>query len=421
MIENNKTYGFTIAVKELRETVPNIWRYASAYKRLNNLTSKGLWEMFVESKPEPEEVPEAPESPPLPEEILRSDPGRNTLPDIDPETMEGESYNMCHFWSNFEIARLSFFRSKEYEDFFEMMDRSGGFWMERVSGSCSKPIHHNAIVTCATNTNYGRSGAMRLFTPSPLALYSLLMISTISETLDIDTLRSNIAQQMPPWVDSFLGNHIWRRQRPMRGRDTRKTITGSTGTLPRRTVWAAVAAATPISLTSRAKKAAAWLNGLKLLVDGPAHRVFHIGKKAIGVRTKKSYAHLGSGSRRKWKRRRSCSGGLKLGLMGWKGPWRNPRISALRFMSDICLFDRIFPVTIESQSSSDNDDCSRKTTTATTTMTTTTTTTTTTTYLSCLSGGFWRWRFATVVLLVSPPNQCNRRLRNHPSSAFCFA
>lgn len=40
---------------------------------------------------------------------------------------------MCHFWSNFEIARLDFFRSKEYEDFFQMMDKSGGFWTERVS------------------------------------------------------------------------------------------------------------------------------------------------------------------------------------------------------------------------------------------------------------------------------------------------
>lgn len=134
MIENNKTYGFTIAVKELRETVPNIWRYAAAYKRLKGLKSKGLWEMFVEPKPEEEkkDVPSDPETPPLPEEILLSDPGRNGLPEIDPEAMEGESYNMCHFWSNFEIARLSFFRSKEYEEFFEMMDRSGGFWMERV-------------------------------------------------------------------------------------------------------------------------------------------------------------------------------------------------------------------------------------------------------------------------------------------------
>ncbi|KAK5994399.1 O-glycoside alpha-1,2-mannosyltransferase-like protein [Cladobotryum mycophilum] len=114
MIETNKTYGFTIAVKELRETVPNLWRYASAYKRNNNITSQGLWEMF---------------------EMLNGD---GSLPPIDPEAMEGEKYNMCHFWSNFEIARLSWFRSKEYRAFFEMMDRSGGFWMERWGDA---PIH----------------------------------------------------------------------------------------------------------------------------------------------------------------------------------------------------------------------------------------------------------------------------------------
>ncbi|RAL68652.1 hypothetical protein DID88_007362 [Monilinia fructigena] len=121
MIDSNKTYGFTIAVKELKETVPNIFRYASAYKRVNNITSQGLWEMFVEPPPEePKDVPE--DDPnykrPLPEEILRGDPSRASLPEIDPEAMEGEKYNMCHFWSNFEIARLSWFRSKEYEDFF---------------------------------------------------------------------------------------------------------------------------------------------------------------------------------------------------------------------------------------------------------------------------------------------------------------
>ncbi|KAK8113172.1 glycosyltransferase family 15 protein [Apiospora sp. TS-2023a] len=137
MQKENKTYGFTIAVKELRETVPNIFRYASAYKRLNNIKSQGLWEMFVE--PQPDKPKEEDQSKaPLPEEILRSDPGRNSLPEIDPDAMEGESYNMCHFWSNFEIARLSWFRSKEYEDFFEMMDRSGGFWMERWGDA---PIH----------------------------------------------------------------------------------------------------------------------------------------------------------------------------------------------------------------------------------------------------------------------------------------
>ena len=139
----NKTYGFTIAVKELRETVPNIFRYASAYKRSNNLTSKGLWEMFAMPAgatlplDDPQYQPPLPQDPKpknaLPEELLSMEPGRGTVSEVDPDSMEGEQYNMCHFWSNFEIARLDWFRSKEYNDFFEMMDRSGGFWMERVN------------------------------------------------------------------------------------------------------------------------------------------------------------------------------------------------------------------------------------------------------------------------------------------------
>lgn len=132
MIENNKTYGFTIAVKELRETVPNIFRYASAFKRLYNMKSKGLWEMFVDPI-ETKAEGGAGQDQSLPEEVLRGDPSSNELPNIDGEAMEAEKYNMCHFWSNFEIAKLSWFRSKEYNDFFQMMDRSGGFWMERVS------------------------------------------------------------------------------------------------------------------------------------------------------------------------------------------------------------------------------------------------------------------------------------------------
>ena len=133
MEQHNKTYGFVIAIKELVETVPNLFRYASAYKRHHGFQSKGLWEMFLKDQPPPKE-PRPVESPQsTPDETSNKEPVESDeLPDVDPESMEGEGYNMCHFWSNFEIARLDFFRSKEYEDFFNMMDRSGGFWAERV-------------------------------------------------------------------------------------------------------------------------------------------------------------------------------------------------------------------------------------------------------------------------------------------------
>lgn len=43
----------------------------------------------------------------------------------------GDSYNLCHFWSNFEIGDLNFLRSREYMEYFEYLDRTGGFFYER--------------------------------------------------------------------------------------------------------------------------------------------------------------------------------------------------------------------------------------------------------------------------------------------------
>lgn len=236
MIESNKTYGFTIAVKELRETVPNIFRYASAYKRKNNLKSKGLWEMFLEPSPDEEVAPEAEKKQQsklqrqLPEEILQTEPGDNNLDDIDPEAMEGESYNMCHFWSNFEIARLDWFRSKEYEDFFNTMDRSGGFWMERVSVN---PMVRLSPLLLTTDSF--RSGVML---PSILSLRALSLVrrtSITSVTSATDTPRSNTA---PPMLllGSSPENPTLRRPLKTRRRELKKTSTGLRQIRSRRTV-----------------------------------------------------------------------------------------------------------------------------------------------------------------------------------------
>ena len=231
MAEANKTYGFTIAVKELRETVPNIFRYASAYKRKNNLKSKGLWEMFLENPPKNEENPlEDNKQDKLPEEILQNEPGENTVPDVDPEAMEGESYNMCHFWSNFEIARLDWFRSKEYEEFFDMMDKSGGFWTERVriSQRLLSLMFLSPLLT-------GCSGVMRLFIRWPLVLFSPPVIFIISEISGTVTLRSSTAR--PTLLhDSYLDSRSWRRPRWMRRSVLRKTNTGQIRILSRKTV-----------------------------------------------------------------------------------------------------------------------------------------------------------------------------------------
>jgi mannosyltransferase len=122
MEKKGKVYGFSIMIKEISTTVPNLFRYTSAYKRSRGLGTTGMWNVFLEDPPIRD-----PQSPtPL-------DPDY-----VSPEGMNGEVYNMCHFWSNFEIASLDFYRSQEYNDYFEFLDATGGFWRERWGDA---PIH----------------------------------------------------------------------------------------------------------------------------------------------------------------------------------------------------------------------------------------------------------------------------------------
>ncbi|KAJ1718125.1 alpha-1,2-mannosyltransferase ktr1, partial [Coemansia biformis] len=50
-------------------------------------------------------------------------------------------YNGCHFWSNFEIVDLSFYRSSAYQQYFDHLDRAGGFFYERWGDA---PVHSTA-------------------------------------------------------------------------------------------------------------------------------------------------------------------------------------------------------------------------------------------------------------------------------------
>ena len=47
-------------------------------------------------------------------------------------------YSTCHFWSNFEIGNLDFWRSAKYEAYFDYLDRAGGFFYERWGDA---PVH----------------------------------------------------------------------------------------------------------------------------------------------------------------------------------------------------------------------------------------------------------------------------------------
>lgn len=51
---------------------------------------------------------------------------------------KGNSYNGCHFWTNFEIASLDLWRSNDYLKLFSYLDQQGGFFYERWGDA---PVH----------------------------------------------------------------------------------------------------------------------------------------------------------------------------------------------------------------------------------------------------------------------------------------
>ncbi|KAI9136025.1 nucleotide-diphospho-sugar transferase [Paraphysoderma sedebokerense] len=102
MASRNKIYGFTISLFELRDTIPTLWQTVKQYM-----------------KTYPNDIPE-----------------HNTLKFAWNE--RNGDYNGCHFWTNFEIADLRFFRSEKYNRFFDYLDSTGKFFYERWGDA---PVH----------------------------------------------------------------------------------------------------------------------------------------------------------------------------------------------------------------------------------------------------------------------------------------
>lgn len=119
MRENNKIYGFVITILEYPDTIPTLWN-----------TSQEFFDMH-------------------PDYIVGNSArkfltDKNALRKDDLVLQTDSDYNMCHFWSNFEIADLNFFRSKPYLEYFDYLDQKGGFYYERWGDA---PVHSIALAS----------------------------------------------------------------------------------------------------------------------------------------------------------------------------------------------------------------------------------------------------------------------------------
>lgn len=102
MRQNNYTYGWTVAPKDIPDSIRSLWNVTQEFvkKHPDYLAENNLQEFLTDDG--------------------------------------GQTYNTCHFWSNFEIADMDFWRGKKYQDYFNFLDKSGGFFYERWGDA---PVH----------------------------------------------------------------------------------------------------------------------------------------------------------------------------------------------------------------------------------------------------------------------------------------
>lgn len=118
---NNKIYGFTITIPDYHNTIPTLWATVKE---------------FIAEHPE----------------YLHPNNAIDFLKSNETEVFyhtfsdSNSDYNMCHFWTNFEIANLNFFRSQTYESYFQYLDQTGGFYYERWGDA---PVHSIALALFA--------------------------------------------------------------------------------------------------------------------------------------------------------------------------------------------------------------------------------------------------------------------------------
>ncbi|KAI3407049.2 KTR4 [Candida oxycetoniae] len=112
MEATEKIYGFVIGLYDIEETVKSLWpetlKYLNTGDNYKYVNENGSFQWLIEDLQNPE---------------------RNKV---------AGGYSTCHFWSNFEIGDMDFFRSEAYNNWFKYLDSTGGFYYERWGDA---PVH----------------------------------------------------------------------------------------------------------------------------------------------------------------------------------------------------------------------------------------------------------------------------------------
>lgn len=110
MEDNDKVYGFVLNLYDSPDSVQSLWPTTLEFLKENpqylHKNSATTW---------------------LRENLQKPD---------NYQTAKG--YSTCHFWSNFEVGDMDFYRGEAYSKWMEHLERSGGFYYERWGDA---PVH----------------------------------------------------------------------------------------------------------------------------------------------------------------------------------------------------------------------------------------------------------------------------------------
>ena len=138
LVANNKSYGFTISLREIAATIPSLWHRILRWMKKREIT-------FANDLAE-----------------LRGIAARKG---VLPRKRHHDNcpLDLFHFWNNFEVAEFALFRDPLYISYFEHLDRTGGFFYERWGDA---PVHTFYIMSMVSlsrvyrfkDIGYGHTG-----------------------------------------------------------------------------------------------------------------------------------------------------------------------------------------------------------------------------------------------------------------------
>lgn len=115
-----KKYGFTINLYDIHQSVKTLWvetlRFLNTGDNYKFVNPNGAHQWLLENKQQPH------------------------------KTEYTQGYSTCHFWSNFEVADMDFFRSEAYDSWFKFLDSTGKFYYERWGDA---PVHSMGVALFA--------------------------------------------------------------------------------------------------------------------------------------------------------------------------------------------------------------------------------------------------------------------------------